>query len=446
MKSYLRHIGFSLLALLFLTSSYSQGSMMLLKERKKQKLSFENINNLIVIPIKLNGKELSFILDSGARKTILFGSSISDSFVLNDRIRIKIRGLGEGEPIDAIVSKNNRINISGIYGYKQTVYVILNDNFDLSLKMGRPIHGIIGNELLKNFVTSINYQKSQLIFYNPDKFKPPQSKKYQSFPLSFHHDKPYIVAESHLSDSLIFKTKLLLDTGCSDALWLFENNATGLVTQNTFFKDYLGEGLSGSIEGKRSRIKSFKLGAYTFNNMTTAFLDSASTIQARFLKNRDGSIGSRLLERFHVVLDYPNKTLYLKKAKSFKKDFRYNRAGLGLAYHKDAKVLQVTNKQTSKIKVSVHADGRLKNLFEIAYQYELKSLFYAYYIRPDSPAYSAGVKVGDIIKTVNGRAAYTYKLREIINLFYGEKGEIIKMTIDRNGVPFYFEFSLEKLI
>ncbi len=117
-----------------------------------------------------------------------------------------------------------------------------------------------------------------------------------------------------------------------------------------------------------------------------------------------------------------------------------------MAYHKDAKVLQVTNKQTSKIKVSVHADGRLKNLFEIAYQYELKPLFYAYYIRPDSPAYSAGVKVGDIIKTVNGRAAYTYKLREIINLFYGEKGEIIKMTIDRNGAPFYFEFSLEKLI
>ncbi len=446
MRSYLRHISFSLLALLFLTSSYSQGSMLLLKERKKQKLSFENINNLIVIPIRLNGKELSFILDSGARKTILFGSSISDSLVLNNRIRIKIRGLGEGEPIDAIVSKNNRINIKGIYGYKQTVYVILNDNFDLSLKMGRPIHGIIGNELLKNFVTSINYQKSQLVFYNPDKFKPPQSKKYQSFPLSFHHDKPYIVAESHLSDSLVFKTKLLLDTGCSDALWLFENNATGLVTQNTFFKDYLGEGLSGSIEGKRSRIKSFKLGGYTFNNMTTAFLDSASTIQARFLKNRDGSIGSRLLERFYVILDYPNKILYLKKAKSFKKDFRYNRAGLGLAYHKDAKVLQVTNKQTNKIKVSVHADGRLKNLFEIAYQYELKSLFYAYYIRPGSPAYSAGVKVGDIIKTVNGRAAYTYKLREIINLFYGEKGEIIKMTIDRNGAPFYFEFSLEKLI
>ena len=66
--------------------------------------------------------------------------------------------MGDGDPVDAIISKNNRLKIQNVFGYGQTVYVILDDSFDISLKMGKPIHGIIGYEILKNFVVSINYR------------------------------------------------------------------------------------------------------------------------------------------------------------------------------------------------------------------------------------------------------------------------------------------------
>lgn len=443
MNSYSKYIVFCIFALLLIAPCFSQGSMSLLEGKKKQKISFEFINNVIIIPLSINDKKLSFILDTGARKTILFGSSKSDSLVLNNKMKIKIRGLGDGEPINAIVSRNNRIKIKNIYGYNQTVYVILNDKFDLSLKMGKPIHGIIGYELFKNFVTSINYRTRKVVFNNPLKYEPPKSKKYQKFVLDFHQSKPYIDAETYLSDSSIHKTKLLIDTGCSDALWLFENTETGLIPQTKFFIDYLGEGLSGSVEGKRSKIKTFKLGNYFFNDITTAFLDSMSTSHARFFKERDGSIGSRLLERFHVILDYPQKSLYLKKAKSFRQEFRYNRAGLGIAYHKDAKVLHVEKKYTQKITISERENNQYNDLFDISYKYELKSLFNIHYVRPNSPAERAGIKIGDIIKTINNKPAYEYQLGEIINFFYGEKGKIIKMTIERDGVPHFYEFKLE---
>jgi len=419
----------------------SQGSMKILHDKRKQKLSFEYINNVIIIPLTLNGKKLSFILDTGARNTILFGSTNSDSLVLNDQIKTKLKGIGGGKSINAIISRNNRIKIKNIYGYNQKIYVLLNDNFDMSLKMGRPIHGIIGYELLKNFVTSIDYLNRRLRFYDPKRYTPPKSKRYQKFDLSFHHDKPYIETNTQLNDSLTYKTKLLIDTGCSDALWLFEDEKRGFNVQGVFFDDYLGEGLSGGITGKRSRIKSFSIGKYKFNEITSAFLDSASTLHARVYRERDGSIGSGLLERFKLILDYPNKKIYLKKVMNLKKEFRYNRSGLGVAYHKDARVLYAEKK--NKITISENQEGVDSQLFEITYQYKLKRLFYIYYVRKDSPAEKAGLKANDIIYKINGKAFFDYNLNEIINLFYGDNGKKIYMNIERNGYPMYFEFRLK---
>lgn len=428
--------------MLVLIPSYAQSNMTLLKG-EKEKVSFEFINNVIIIPVTLNGKKLSFILDTGARNTILFGAVNSDSLILNEKVKTKIRGLGDGDPVDAIISKNNRIKIQDIFGYGQTVYVILDDSFDLSLKMGKPIHGIIGYELLKNFVISINYRTRKIVFNNANTYQPPKSEKYQKFDLDFHQSKPYVNANSQFNDSINHQIKLLIDTGCSDALWLFENLNTGLTVQGKYFTDYLGEGLNGSLEGKRSKIKSFKLGDFEFKNITTAFLDSVSTSYARRFKERDGSLGSRILERFHVIIDYPKRKLYLKKSKSFKEEFRYNRAGLGVAYHKDAKVL-VEKEQTEIIVVSERENDKYNNLFEISYQYELKRLFKVYYIRPNSPAEKAGIKVDDLIFQINGKPSYHYKLGELVNFFYGEKGETVNISVERNGVSLYYSFTLEE--
>jgi len=432
-----------LLIILFsiIMPAFSQSSMHLLKGRKKQKLHFEFINNVIIIPVYLNGKKLSFILDTGAKNTILFGSSNSDSLVLNDQIKTKLSGLS-GEPINAIISRNNRIQLKNIYGYGQKVYVILDDSFKMSLKMGKPIHGIIGYELLKNFVTDINFRTQTIKFYDPQKFQIPNSKKYQKNKLEFHKDKPYIETVSYLNDGSEHQTKLLIDTGCSDALWLFEKASTGLQITDKYFNDYLGEGISGSIKGKRSKIKAFKIGRYTFNSITVAFLDSISTQRARNFKERDGSIGSNLLQRFRVIFDYPNKILYLKKAKSFKKDFRYNRAGLGISYHKDAKVLVVEKNNSIVVSDNTFADNN--TLFKIDYEYKFKRLFYIYYVRSNSPADKAGLQVNDIIKSINDKPSYDYNLNEIIGMLYADEGEIISIDVDRGEFPYHYEFKLKK--
>ena len=128
--------------------------------KNKQQVSFKLINNLIVIPLEINGKELSFILDTGVNKTILFNLTKNDSLGLKNIEKVELQGLGDGEPVEALLSKNNILKIKNIMSGNESIYVILRDRFDFSGKMGVTIHGIIGYNLLKDLIAKINYKSN----------------------------------------------------------------------------------------------------------------------------------------------------------------------------------------------------------------------------------------------------------------------------------------------
>ena len=83
-----------LLFLLFQTG-YAQDTFRILGNARSYAVSFKFINNLIVIPIEVNGTALNFILDTGVDNTLLFNLSVEDSLKLKDIQTICIRGLGE---------------------------------------------------------------------------------------------------------------------------------------------------------------------------------------------------------------------------------------------------------------------------------------------------------------------------------------------------------------
>ena len=74
------------------------------KGQKFQKIKFQLVNNLIILPIEVNGTELSFMLDTGVSQPILFNITDQDSIQINNVSEIKIKGLGEGEAIKALSS------------------------------------------------------------------------------------------------------------------------------------------------------------------------------------------------------------------------------------------------------------------------------------------------------------------------------------------------------
>ena len=74
----------------------------------------------------------------------------------------------------------------------------------------------------------------------------------KTFPLQFYRNKPYIEAKVRLDTigNKFTDVKLLIDTGGSEAIWLFEDSKKEIKTPKKFFSDILGEGLSGTIYGK----------------------------------------------------------------------------------------------------------------------------------------------------------------------------------------------------
>ncbi|PWG05361.1 aspartyl protease family protein [Polaribacter aquimarinus] len=416
-------------------------------DKNHQVVSFKKINNLIVIPLKINGKKLSFILDTGVNKTILFSLSANDSISLLNTRKMKLKGLGGGDSVDALISQKNTVEIKGIKTKNETIFVVLKDFFNLSGKMGTTIHGIIGYSLFKNFIVKINYKTNRLHFYNPKTFDYEKCKKCFSTDLRFYRKKPYINTKVVL-DTVSGKTtdvKMLIDTGGSDAIWLLEKSKKNIVTPNRFFNDILGEGLSGTIYGNRSRIPTLILGDYRIKEPTCSFLDSLSTVNARKFTERNGSIGGGILSRFKIWIDYRNHKIVFKKNGSFKKGFNYNMSGLDVVYS-GKELVRERAIQKFYNSYDVEVDKRSSISLVTRYEYRFKPSYKINKVVVNSPADKAGLKKDDKIIKINGKPAHELTMADILYKFQEKHGRKIKITIERNGERMTLQFRLEKKV
>jgi predicted aspartyl protease len=419
-------------------------------DQKEQFVRFNLINNLIVIPMEVNGRQLSFILDTGVNKTILFNLSQNDSIGLNDVRKISLQGLGKGKSMDALISTNNTLKIKNFVGENQEIYVLLKDKFDVSGKMGVTIHGIVGYNLFKDAIVHINYVSKRVYFYNPQFYEYDKCRRCETFPLQFYRNKPYINAKIQLDTigDTLTDVKLLIDTGGSESLWLFENTKEEIQTPIRHFKDVLGEGISGTIYGNKSRIKQVSIGGFKIKEPTVSFLDSTSTYYARQFKERNGSIGGNILKRFKIWVDYPNNKIILKKCGSFRGGFEYNMSGLDVVYNGKVLVKEVTKTTFSDSYSNGNSQTLNTNTVSLvsSYVYRFKPSYKIKHVLDNSPAAIAGIKKDDIILSINRIKAHQLTLKELLGKFQSGDNDRIRMTIERLGVQMKFQFRLIKKI
>ena len=112
--------------------------------RSKVVIPFKLINNLVFIPIKVNGIELNFLLDSGVEETILFSMEEKKEVSFKNVEKVKLRGLGSENEIEGLKSTNNTLETHGLKSHNHLLYIILDQNFNLSSHIGIPVNGIIG--------------------------------------------------------------------------------------------------------------------------------------------------------------------------------------------------------------------------------------------------------------------------------------------------------------
>ncbi|MGH2667378.1 aspartyl protease family protein [Flavobacterium sp.] len=441
----MKKIYLSAFFLFYFLTVFSQEGFHFTSNRKKISVPFQLSNNLAIIPVKINGVNLNFLLDTGVEKTVLFSLEDTDSLQFNNVEKIKIKGLGDGKSIDALHSKKNRVSIGDLVDNNHEIYIILDQDVNFSSQLGIPVHGILGYHFFKDNFIEFNYTKKKIIIYkNRESFSVKKLKRYDEIPISLELEKPYIEATVSLNSKEI-QTKLLIDTGGSDALWLFENKVNIKVPQN-YFDDFLGRGFSGDIYGKRSRIEQIKIGDAEIELPTVSFPSEQSLQSVSMVEGRNGSLGSEILKRFNVLFDYQDKKMYLKKNLTFYEPFNYSMSGIEFQHSGLQWVEEKVELKTELVK-SENArtvfDDRPTN---VKYEFKLKPLYEVSNVRKNSPGDLAGIKKGDIIQKINGRYAFNFKLQEINDLMQSEEGRLIVLDIERNGNPFKIKFYLKKIL
>ena len=199
-----------LLILFFISCLMCGQQGFMLENADKTVIKFKLINNLIFIPMNINGVELNFMLDSGISETLLFSLENKNVDFKNVE-KITFRGLGETVSVDALKSINNEIRIGKNYvDRSHTVFIVLDEDFNVSQDIGVPVNGIIGYYFFKNHPLEINYLNKTITVYKDSSEFPKRIRNFSEFPISVEMNKPYMYADVEMKHEKQ-SSKLLLD-------------------------------------------------------------------------------------------------------------------------------------------------------------------------------------------------------------------------------------------
>lgn len=424
--------------LLSITSSIAQSSWVFSKNKEKVTISFDLIDNMIVVHPEINGTKLNLILDTGSNSNVIFGFQEQDSIAFTNITKIKITGPGVREPFDAYVSKKNEIKFKNLVFKNANIVLLLHDHYELTSNSDVPIHGILGVDFFNSNFVEINYVSKKITMYR-NEAKKLNKAAFKAINFKLKDGKPYISTQLSVDNKLEQKLELLIDTGLSDGLWLL-NKPAKVEEMNTVY-DFLGVGLGGEIFGKRARYSNIKINDFLIDRPIVSFPDTIAFSIKNIFAERDGSIGGELLKRFTLLFDYVHEKVYLKPNRNFYEPFLYNLSGIRIQYGgldvEEEKIRIDTPLNAVNVNEIIFEDSKFR------FNYFFKPGFEVAFVRLNSPAYKAGIQKGDKIISVNKHKTIYYTLEQLMSVFETNDNQFIEIEVEREGELFKYKLYLE---
>ena len=265
------------------------------------------------------------------------------------------------------------------------------------------IDGILGIEVLEDLCFQLNFSKHEMLIFMPAQFSPKAN--VYSIPLiripSSKWER-YFQLQCELSGKKKLIVGMLLDTG-AEGVYLPAKLKTKDFSVIAQVRGTVSKTLKGAYENVTYRLPNIKLGSATITNVVADQLAPDKFIN-------EGIIGMDIFQRFTVTMDFPHKALYLEANPDFHED----------------------NSKWIGIGIGVLKEGA---------SYIIRSV-----VRP-SPAFSAGIRTGDVIAAINGKRTENMSL----NAIYGcwkLAGKTIKLQVQRKGeaMPREYTLTVRKLL
>lgn len=347
-------------------------------------LQYKPIDNTIFVKVRINDseKEYNFIFDTGAINAI--DDDLAEQLGLEKVSSVKAVDAG-GLSSETGVYKSDKLSIEGIV-VKNPGLIALDLSF-IEKILDTEVDGIIGNNFLKFFAVTINYEDSTLIFSSQTE-RNIASNNYYTMDFAQNMSTGYSPEIScRFGD---YETKAYIDCGNSGYITFPNENLekSGILKFPHVISEGSGSGGAFGIpEFTKTyliRIPNFSIGSFTGEKI--------------LIQSGEGStilIGNDFLSQFNVKINYPEKQIVLFPFKD-KPEFDNNPQEIGFSAIK-------TEQQTFKTVL----------------------------VLENSSAWKAGIKQGDEIIEING-----IETGKLTNDEFGEiknQAESLDLVIKRDG-------------
>lgn len=366
-------------------------------------IPFELHGDHIIIKMSVDGSvPLDFIFDTGDGLTVLDMEKAKElKLPLNHK---KLTSSAQGTITGADV-KHNTLAINDLL-MEKNVNIYATSINHLEMSIGRKLDGIIGYDLLRHHAIRINYDEMLFEIYKSGE----GPKIGNPVAIKMVNAMPVVTTSVILNNDETISGDFYVYTGAGTTL---DFNTPIAKEKNIIDKtgehySYLIKSL-GDIESVHyeGRVKSFSFGNTQFTDLPIGISQATGGVQGD--KKTAGIIGNRLLKQYNMTIDISTSKLYLEKNKNFTEKFAVNCSGLDL---------QLTNKLD---KILIHK------------------------VIENSPAERAGLKVDDILVSVNGKNALTMGIAAIEELLKKE-GETITLVIKSGIESREVQLTLKSLI
>lgn len=382
-------------------------------QKRPQVVNFRLVQGFVVVDVYLQYLfKTSFIIDSGARHTIVFRKDLAKLTGMNLNREISLKGSDILTDVKAYVATGVNIQLDRCPNVKRDILVLEYDYLRFGEFVGEEIHGIIGGEFFRNLVVEIDFIKNKIQLWHPNHHKNSKMREYHSCEVEFKDFKPYIKSSLTSNEDVKVPLNLLFDTGASISVLLYQDPNTGLKIPENVIPGTLGKGLGGDLYGYIGRLNELTIDSAYRLHQPIAYFQQVEISELKKVKaDKNGILGNQIISRFDVIIDYHKERLYLKPNRNFNQEFIYDRSGL-----------------------TVLAYGNELNKYVIAE------------VRPGSPAHEAGLKPGDVIKKIGLWPISFYKLSDINSMLTGKPGKKIKIKIMRESKVIKTELVLRDLL
>lgn len=357
------------------------------------KVPFDLFENNILVQCRINdSRPIWLIFDTGASVNVLDERMVKE-LALSTSGAADLNA-GGGAVTGALVG-GATLSLPGAEAYGQLIAAVPLD--PLPGYFGRDVRGIIGNNFISNFVVEIDYAARTLTFHDPDAYN--LSGELDAVEIENRGGIPFMKVELSMTGRDIVAGWFEIDTGSNR---IFDINrpfaeAHKLLTalpKGRLVEGVGGAGVGGDTKYAEARIGRLKLGRHTITRPVVSISQDAEGFGA---SDAAGTVGSDLLRRFTVVVDYRSKRMLLRPNADFKEPYEVDMSGLELVTRPDDfKVIQIK------------------------------------FVRAGFPADEVGLRAGDTIVSIDGRPASEFDLDVLVRMFKRAGKEYV-LTVRRGA-------------